>query len=292
MPTRLGEQKVKINLLALAKALVFSALSVITGLAQAAFSDCTLSGQAGVVRDINSNNIPDGPVAGGDAVYIMQYDPDTNQARYFWEDVGGRFLVDTSSVSQSTDIVGLPGFGVIFYKLLGNPVFNQGQYTHPRGQGTACGTLVDSDNDGLADRLVLQMSMYNAAPAVLMDHVLQFYPSAAAATHWWLPNPFPYAPSLFGAPSAALNIGQAYFAPVDLGNQNMVVSCPGLTTPFVTSLATNAIGPGPCPLAAAGDTRIPTVSFWGYAALALLLMVAGIRMLRHRGFGDDFNFRL
>jgi len=275
-------------------AVLLVACSGFFGTVHAAFGPCTVSGQPGVVIDTADNAMPDV----GDQRYILEYDPVTSQIRYFLEDnvaAPGQNRVGplaTSTYANNGGQITIPGFGLSFLALGGNVVPNHGTFIHP-ALGYGCGTLVDNNMDNLADSLVLQLANYIGAPAVLMDIPLTYYPTPNTPppiTHWWLQNPLNYFPNLTMMNAAMFNIGFDYFTPVDLANQRILVSCNGGATTLEVNLQTNADAPGAC-VGPVAPTNIPTASFWGYAALLLLLMLFGVRALRNRGFGDDFNLR-
>jgi len=236
-------------------------LSAVSGMAQAAFGNCTVSGQAGVIQGFNGT-----PING--TTWTAEYDPDTNQARITTDG----YIACSGPVTQYANTLAL--CGLTFEKRNGSPVFNFAHFSNRQGSGD--GILVDTNGDGLADALELALR-YPGAPAALMNIPLQYYPlGTTSPTYWWLPRQLPYAPGL------TFDIQADYFTPVNAQTLNLVIQCPGGLT-VATGLRTSAVNVGASP--------VPTASFWGYAAMILLLMLAGIWMLRRRGFGNDFDLR-
>ncbi|MBK5962816.1 hypothetical protein CCR95_01575 [Thiocystis minor] len=164
----------------------------------------------------------------------------------------------------------LPDCGLSFSRRSGSDLFHSGSFTN--GHGTGSGYLVDTNGDGLADTLALRLA-YPGAPDLRMDIPLKYYPDARTPTHWLLPLQLPY------GGGRTFNIGFNYYTPVDAQNQRIDIECPG--GPTVSTGLAAAISP----------SGIPTLSFWGYAVMILLLAFAGIGVLRNRGFGDDLHLR-
>lgn len=227
---------------------------------------CTISGQPGVIASYGTSP------SVSDPVYTLAYVG--NQLVY---DAGGPTGGSPVVGNQDTNVLQLPGFGLNFSKLNGNPGFNHGVFTNR--WGTACGTLVDTGGDGQADELVMQMGAYagrgDGVP-VITNFPLNFVQSDRIL--YWSLQILPSWTNYNGP----LN----FFTPVN--NNNMSLSCGenGELLALEVDGQTNARGPGPC-----ATNAIPTATFWGYAAITLLLMFAGMRLLRKGGFGDDFNLR-
>lgn len=233
-------------------------------------TNCTISGEPGVYA------CPDlvSPPSQSCTLYTLDYR--NNQLVY---DAPGSFGVPTGSSSvgnQVPNVLQLPGFGLTFSKLNGYSQFNHGVFTNH--WGTACGTLVDTDNDDLADKLVVQLGAYagrGLVAPVIADFDINFV-RPNGTIYWWLPIPGSW--TNYPGP---LN----FYTPV---NQNGVsLSCNDGELTVAGIGQTNARAQGPCAI----NASIPTATFWGYAAMTLLLMFAGMRLLRKRGFGDDFNLR-
>jgi hypothetical protein len=226
---------------------------------------CTISGQDGVVANYSGNP----PPLVGDDLYTLSYDDANKQLAYSAPNQPGA-QTGTSSVvgNQDTNVLRLPEFGLTFSKLNGNPGFNHGVFTNR--WGTACGTLVDTGGGEQAENLVVQMGAYarrGAIPSLIID-----FPITAESGYWPLRIPFEWTNYHYRGP---LN----FFTPVS--DNKVLLSCGGLAVEVDGK--TNAQAPGPCAI----NASIPTATFWGYAAMTLLLMFAGMRLLRKGGFGDD-----
>lgn len=130
----------------------FAAAAVLaagSGFVQAQEANCTVSDESGVYACTDSQ------ISQSCSLYTLAYVGD--QLEY---NVAG-FPNGASRVigNQNTNVLQLPGFGLTFSKLNGNPGgFNHGVFTNH--WGTACGTLVDTGGDGQADELVMQMGAY------------------------------------------------------------------------------------------------------------------------------------
>jgi len=241
-------------------------LATVSGVVQSqSVPNCTISGQPGVIASTGTTP------QRGDPVYTLNY-------------VEGQLVYDAdgptggSSVvgNQNTEVLQLPGFGLTFSKLKGNPGFNHGVFNNH--WGTACGTLVDTNGDGQANEIVMQMGAYagrGGMPVITSFPLSTVQPGNTLqpdVTYWplrILPSWTPY--------SGPLN----FFTPV--AGKSISLSCPGLS--LAADPQTNARSPGPC------VNDIPTATFWGYAALTLLMLFSGMRLLRKGGFGNDFNLR-
>ena len=199
-------------------------------------------------------------------------------------------------MDPSSSVLQLPGFGLRFSKLNGNSVFNYGVFTNK--SGIACGTLVDTGNDGLADEIQVQLGAYagrGAVPSMLVS----FPVMNPANGRWLLQVPLDWTnysylgPLNFFTPFNTTPVYQVNPPSISLvcnpsgtgGTGTQQTDANG-TLQVVVNRETNAKAQGPC-----ATTSIPTATFWGYAAMTLLLMFAGMRLLRRRGFGDDFNLR-
>lgn len=249
-------------------------------------TNCTISGQCGVIAGTGSTP------GGDDPVYTLNY----VDKQLVYGDPEQPCLPPSTCSSdvigdQNSNVLQLPGFGLTFSKLNGNPGFNHGVFSNK--WGTACGTLVDQNNDGKADNIVVQLGAYagsGGVPNVLLDSLP--FPVKGLIDGYWLLEIDPAWTSYTGP----LN----FFTPVNTGANppeiRLVCTPTGGTGTQQTDAngtldvavtqQTNAQGPGPC-----GPTAIPTATFWGYSAMTMLLMFAGMRLLRKRGFGDDFNLR-
>ena len=119
--------------LVLLRSLLFSGLLATAGSVQAAYQPCTISdgnprGDLAnvVVRDDNNNGIPDTTGVGLDSHYTLLYDAVAVPQPLLQYQLNGS-AQSTSPISQSANIMSLPGFGLIFSQWLGNPVFNHGK---------------------------------------------------------------------------------------------------------------------------------------------------------------------
>lgn len=234
-------------------------------------TNCLVSGKAGVYACADGDSPP------CNTPYTLNYAG--NQLEYNAEG----FLPDASEVigNQNTNVLQLPEFGLTFSKLNGNPGgFNHGVFTNH--WGTACGTLVDTSGDGQADELVMQMGGYAGRGGIDLITSFPLVSNQRYPGYWFLKIEDDW--TSYQGP-------KNFFTPVE-GNpvEGYKISLSCGSNPVQLALEvnrlTNARGPGPC-----GPNAIPTLSFWGYATLSLLLMFAGMRLLRNRGFGEDFNLR-
>lgn len=230
---------------------------------------CTISGQDGVVASYYTTP----PPHVGDSLYTLNYDDANKQLAYFAPNQpGAQSGASTVVVNKDTNVLQLPGFGLTFSKLNGNPGFNHGVFTN--SWGTACGTLVDNGGGEQAEKLVVQMGAYarrGAIPTLIID-----FPITEESGYWPLRINSEWTNYHYWGP---LN----FFTPVS--RNKISISCGELAVEVDGK--TNAQAPGPCAI----NASIPTATFWGYAAMTLLLMFAGMRLLRKGGFGDDFNLR-
>lgn len=276
----------------LAKFTALAMLAVGSSMVQAASAtpNCKISGEDGVIAKNKNNNR---------SLYALNYyyAPGTAAGNLELYQNGvptGRrseVVVDSSS-----SVVQLPGFGLTFSQLNGNSGFNHGVFTNK--SGTACGTLVDTGNDGLADEIQVQLGAYGGRGAV-PSMLISFPVTELTEGDWLLQVPPEWTNSTYLGPLNFLTpVNLAPVNQVDPPSISLVCNPSGTggtgtqqtdangTLQVVVNRETNARAPGPCV-----TTSIPTATFWGYAAMTLLLMFAGVRLLRKRGFGDDFNLR-
>lgn len=252
-------------------------------------TNCRISNQPGVIAGYG--NAP----SLHDDVYTLDYDG--NQLVY-----KANSQNETCSKTGSSPIVGnqdanvlqLPGFGLTFSKLNGNPGFNHGVFSNK--WGTACGTLVDNSKpkDDLADEIVVQLGAYagrGTVPTMLISFPIN---EITNDIYWllaidsdWTSSPCPlnfFTPVNTGVTPPEIRL-ECDSSVITGGTGNQQTDANG-TLDVVVTQETNATAPGPC-----ATNAIPTATFWGYAAMTLLLMFAGMRLLRKGGFGDDFNLR-
>lgn len=243
---------------------------------QAQQTNCSVSGEDGVYAC--DDGVP--PPCG--QPYTLNYTG--NQLVYV---VPGQACPPLSTCSSdvigdgSSNVLQLPGFGLTFSKLNGNlGGFNHAVFTNH--WGTACGTLVDTSGDGQADELVMQMGAYAGRGGI---PVIYSFPLSFPKNFVEVDNTFYWSLQILKGWTSYLG-PLNFFTPV---NQNGIsLSCDdnGKLLALEVNGRTNARSQGPC-----ATNAIPTATFWGYAAITLLLMFAGMRLLRKGGFGDDFNLR-
>jgi len=244
------------------KFLAMTLLSSISCMVQADFQNCTVSGGPGVIESTG------GPTSG--VPWQLQYDPDQKKARILQ---GEGSPICVTDVTQYADTLRLDGCNLVFSRQNGNPFYNHAEFSN--GLSAGSGSLVDRNGDGLADALAILVSAYSGrtqVPMVLTDIPLQYYPASGTPTHWLLPQNLSYGPVTLRNPN--------YYTPINAQKQSLDIECPGLTVSTGLRASSSSF-----------SSSIPTASFWGYAAMILLLMFTGIGVLRSRGFGNEFDLR-
>ena len=277
--------QMKPNKTTLVKFSAYAMLAVGSCMVQAqVLPNCKISGQPGVIASY-SNTTP----AENDPVYTLNYNPTSNSLEY---DAGGSTGSSAVVGNQDSKVLQLPGFGLTFSKLDGNPGFNHGEFTNRLG--TACGTLVDKTDDGSADDIDVQLGSY-AGRGSVPSMLISFPVKQITAGRYWLLQVLDAWTDYDGPLNFFTPVNQGILPSISLvcapnptstGASGTQQTDANGTLDVVVTQETNARVPGPC-----ATTSIPTATFWGYAAMTLLLMFAGMSLLRKRGFGDDFNLR-
>jgi hypothetical protein len=265
--------------------LTFIGMLSLSGLCQAqqapAGTPCTVSGQPNVIHDISMNGAIDPDPT--DNWYTMHYD-NTAVPPEFNLGLRGSAFGSSYTVSNTGSAinVSIEGAGIgAFNQTCGSPAFNQANVTAWYGSNngstglpTVNGALVDTNNDRVVDSisLLLDFFQYPNLAGVLFDLALQ-YTTYMGVTYLVIPDPLP-------TPAGNVNIGGAWFIPVDPTNTNMVLQCGNDFGPSVIDDRAYITSNGSCI-----GSAIPVAGGWGAALLALALLAAGIWTMRRGGMG-------
>lgn len=280
-------------LFGLTLALIFMFCGATTALAQPCLNElvpCNISGMDSVmirypiiVNDDPCGLMPD-PESTEGMDYMAGFDPDTGaiyvfmsgvpcfpMAKLLYSKEGGQLIVEMADAEP---------FRFTFSKPCGGRFYNQidvDWIADPAEPMPVARTkMVDTDGDCVADRvegLLYYLDGFLGTP-ILIDTALQYYPSAANPKYWLIPCEIELAP---GFPLMSYRY---IYIPVNAASKLLSITCGGFVNEAVTAEATMLSG-GDCFICG----LIPSVNHWGFGALALIILAAGIWTMRRSGFG-------